>query len=279
MTKIFRTMPDSGICAAITCLVLALSFSAVPKAAADSWNEIVASGTIHIGVKIDTPPFGYHQDGELVGLDIDLAREFATEIGMELILVPVVTATRINLLLGGEIDVIIATLSDTPKRRDFLGIIDPGYFATGASLMARKDAIRTWDDLSGRAVCGVKGAYYNQLVRDFYRASVVPYRSLELALFALDAGDCIALLYDEAILSFILAGSRWSDFELPAEPIEVESMAAAVRLQDLKTHLGTRLSQFFLNMHCDGRILKLLDKYSLRPNRYLLKLRKEIPCN
>ncbi len=46
-------------------------------------DDIVEDGTIIIAVYRDFPPFSYHRDGELVGIDVELGRVIAERLGVD----------------------------------------------------------------------------------------------------------------------------------------------------------------------------------------------------
>src|SRR5213075_1406290 len=78
-------------------------------------------------------------------------------------LTPVVASNRIQFLQQGKIDLMIATMSDTPERRKIVDIVDPDYYASGTNVMAKKSAgIMSWESLKGQKVCLIQGAFYNK---------------------------------------------------------------------------------------------------------------------
>ncbi len=108
-------------------------------------------------------------DGSIVGLEPDLARDVADRLGVGLELVPVTTANRLQRLAQGQLDLVIATLGDTNERRQVADLVQPHYYASGVSLLARADApYRDWGQLRGRPVCLTDGAYYNRTLGERY---------------------------------------------------------------------------------------------------------------
>jgi ABC-type amino acid transport substrate-binding protein len=45
-------------------------------------DEVVESGILRIAVYRDFPPFSYHREGKLVGVDVDLGRSIASQLGV-----------------------------------------------------------------------------------------------------------------------------------------------------------------------------------------------------
>src|SRR5258706_7070122 len=110
-------------------------------AGADAMQDIKAKGTLVVGTKADYRPFGFlDPSGKIVGFELDLAADIAKRLGVKLELVPVVAANRIQFLQQGKIDLMIATMSDTPERRKIVDIVDPDYYASGTNVMAKKSA-------------------------------------------------------------------------------------------------------------------------------------------
>ena len=74
-----------------TACVLLLLFAVVAvagesraqSAPGNSYDEIIEIGTILFGVYKDFPPYSYEQDGRLVGIDVELGRVIAAELGVE----------------------------------------------------------------------------------------------------------------------------------------------------------------------------------------------------
>src|SRR5438046_2559420 len=90
-----------------TLLLLAASVSAQ----VDTLASIKQKGKIVVGVKADYKPFGFTDpSGKIVGLEIDLASDVAKRLGVQIELVPVIAANRMEFLKQGRIDLMIATM-------------------------------------------------------------------------------------------------------------------------------------------------------------------------
>ena len=118
---------------------LALFAVSTRTADADELSTIKSRGTLIVGVKADYPPFGFRApSGEIEGIEPSLAADVAKRLGVKLDLVPVTAANRMQFLEQGKIDLMIATMSDTPERRRVVDIIQPDYYASGYNLMLPK---------------------------------------------------------------------------------------------------------------------------------------------
>ena len=54
-------------------------------------------------------------------------------------------------LQQGKIDLMIATMNDTPERRKAVGIVEPDYYASGVNVMSsKKAALKNWEQIKAR---------------------------------------------------------------------------------------------------------------------------------
>ena len=127
----------------------------------ETWNKIMQRGEITVGVKSDTKPWGYlDTSGELIGMEVDMAKEIAETMGVKLKLVGVQSSNRMQFLEQGKIDLMIATMSDRDDRRKIVGVALPNYYSSGTNVMAPKALkFNDWSQLKGKPVCGKQGAF------------------------------------------------------------------------------------------------------------------------
>src|SRR5258708_38103719 len=139
---------------------LLLGMLAPGLASADAIQDIKAKSVLVVGTKADYRPFGFlDPSGKIVGFEPDLAADVAKRLGVKLELVPVVASNRIQFLQQGKIDMMIATMSDTPERRKIVDIIEPNYYGSGTNILAPKTAgLKSWEGLRGKKVCLIQGA-------------------------------------------------------------------------------------------------------------------------
>lgn len=94
------------------------ALAAISPAEAVTVKEIKDRGTLVVGSLVDYPPFGLiDSNGDTIGYDPDLAREFAGTLGVKLKIVPVTSANRVQYLQSGQVDCLFATLGITDERK------------------------------------------------------------------------------------------------------------------------------------------------------------------
>jgi polar amino acid transport system substrate-binding protein len=253
-------------------MVTLLAAAGSIAAHADTLDDIKARGTMIVGGKGDYKPFGFREaDGRIVGFAVELAQDAADKLGVKLEIVPTTAANMIQFLQQGKIDVIIAAMNDTPERRKVIYIVDPGYYASGANVLARKSAsIRSWDDLKGKKICAVQGAFYNKPVQEKYGADLIGFPTTAEAYSALKGGNCVGFVYDDGNLSMQLRDPAWSGYEMTLRSILEQPVVAAVRLGDERLHKF--MGDLVASWHKSGKILALEKKWFGRNSEWVKEM-------
>ena len=105
--------------AAALALALSLAVSASSDTVYRTLDEIIADGTINIGVFSDKYPFGYvDENGEYQGYDVYFARRIGEDLGVTVNYVSTEAANRVEYLETGKVDIILANFTVTPERAE-----------------------------------------------------------------------------------------------------------------------------------------------------------------
>lgn len=135
--------------------VLALT-AAAPAFAQDEPDmlaRIQEAGVIRMSTDPAYPPQSEMVDGEIVGFDIDVGREIATRLGVELALETPDWALITAGSWGDRWDFSVGSMTITSKRQEVLDFTQP-YYYTPAQMAANASAgIETLDDLAGKIIC------------------------------------------------------------------------------------------------------------------------------
>lgn len=153
-----------------------LALSAGQAAAQALIKEVKERGTLRIGVA-EGPPYQYPDamSGDYVGLNMDLAKEVAEILGVELEVVPATWATLVTGLEVGQYDVIFANLFATPQRAVSVAFTDP-YDTYGFHVLVKADSpIAALEQLNSPDVsfAGVAGTVEAQYPKELFPNAVV----------------------------------------------------------------------------------------------------------
>ncbi len=150
-------MARLGLVALALALVAVMSPLAVPPAASDedTLAEIKKRGVINVFVEAQYRPYEFRdQSGQIVGLDIDLARKmFEDGLGIKCSFTDLDLAGVLGALLTRKTDLVISGITITQDRAKRFGLSIP-YSEAGAAILLRADDTRLSgpDDLSGKVV-------------------------------------------------------------------------------------------------------------------------------
>lgn len=110
---------------------------------------------IVIGIDDEFAPICFHDErNELVGFDIDLAKEAAERMGVEIEFKPISWANKEEEILSGSVDMIWNGLDITEERKEYMIFTRP-YMDDRQILLVRKDSdldIHAEEDLAGKIV-------------------------------------------------------------------------------------------------------------------------------
>lgn len=266
------------IAASVLAISVGLSATAVSAAQCsnDVWKRVMERGKLVVGVKADYKPWGFRsENGDIVGMEVDMAQDVADAMGVELETVAVQSSNRMQFLEGGKIDLMIATMSDRKDRREIVGIVGPNYYTSGTNVMSPTAlSLKSWEDLRGKPVCGKQGAFYNQIVEERYGAEIIAFTGNAEAKQALRDRRCIAWVYDDSSIMSDLSSGNWDEFEMPLASEDDNPWGLAVPKAEENCVFGRFMSGMQYNWHRSGRLAELEAKWGIQPTAYLTAQRE-----
>ncbi len=255
----------------IACVLVVLAILGSREALADRLDLIQKRGTLVVGVKSDYPPFGMlNASGHLVGFEPDLAAELARRLGVGVQLVAVSSTSRLQKLEEGAIDVVIATLGDTPQRRQIATLIEPNYYASGVTVVApSSNRLSGWADLRGQKVCATQGSYFNRPMAQRFLLDLQVFNGTRDTKLALRDGRCIAWLYDDTGIAGILNDPEWANYGTPLPSTMISPWAMAIAASEQGSRLERALSDAIADWHRGGWLIETEKHWGIKPSRFL----------
>jgi polar amino acid transport system substrate-binding protein len=172
--------------------------------------EIANRKRLIVGVKCDTPPFGYLDvRGKNSGIDIEIAKwlaryAFGREQRLSFVCAP--TAVREPLLTTNRVDLVISTFTYTADRDTRIDFSRAYYKATGRLLVKNSSPIQSLNDIHGKRVATTTGSIYDRWMKRCYSdTQVVVTDSVTNAILAFNQGRADAVMFDDTSLALIAA--------------------------------------------------------------------------
>ena len=171
---------------AATCLASAAS--------ADMLDDIISSGTLRCAVVLDFPPMGMRDDANNpIGFDVDYCNDLAAALGVKAEIVETPFPERIPALMGGRVDVGVASTSDTLERAKTVGFSIPYYAFENAVVGNEKAAMKSWDDMKGKVIGATAGTYeaiwIEGQIKEWGAGELRPYQTQADVFLALSQGQ------------------------------------------------------------------------------------------
>ncbi|WP_027366111.1 amino acid ABC transporter substrate-binding protein [Desulfotruncus alcoholivorax] len=238
------------------------------QAGDDSWNKIKEKGEFVIGLDDNYPPAGFRdENGELVGVDIDLAKEAAKRLGVKAVFKPVQWDGVLMNLKNGDIDLIWNALGITPERQKEIGFTDSYMEDRNIIVVKSGSPIKTKADLAGKVIGLQLGSTAEPAVQNDPISSKIKeirkFESPTQALMDLDAGRIDAVVTNEMNARYLITSEKTADkfYVLTAEEGDFgkEPYGVGVRKED-KAFLA-ELNRVLNEMKADGTAAKISEKW------------------
>ena len=232
-------------------------------------QEIQERGSLIIGLDPSYPPFeALAVDGELFGLDVDLGRALAEQLGVEAHFVLLGYDGLYPALEVRQVDVLISALVVEPGRMEDVAY-SSSYFDAGLVLVTptnQAEELETMRDLTGRAVA-VEYATQGEVearrwARRLGNLNVRPMTTAEDALGAVLAANNRGKTADAALVDHISARlylRTHYGLTIASEPVTSEPYAVAVRAAD--SQLLDAINAALQSLATEGDLAALLARW------------------
>ena len=230
-------------------------------------QEIVDRGVLRVGVKQDLPNFGYRdpESNQYTGMEVEIAKKVAAELGVDIEFTPVTAQTRGALLDNGQLDMVIATFTITEERKELYNFTTP-YYTDAVGFLVRKDSKiqSSWDALDGLTIGVTQGSIQWGLLEEIAAEKGIELNFRELGsnsevVVALAAHRVDAFSIDQSILSAFL-GKTNELLDLQYQPSEY-GIVTKKSNKDLAKYLDG-LVQGWTE---DGSLQAIYDDFDLKP--------------
>ena len=245
----------------ILALVLALALCTVAFGALAedaSLQAVQEKGKLILGFDASFPPMGYtDENGAYVGFDLDVAKEVAARLGVELALQPIDWSAKDLELSSGNIDCIWNGMTATPERAESMSLSIP-YLNNAQVVCVLKDSpIQTFADLAGKTLALQSGSSAAEAVAAkadllaSLNGAPVEYSDNALALLDLDNGGVDSVALDVIVANYYIA-KKGANYRVLDEQLAPEQYAIGFRKADVA--LTDAVNAQLLAMAQDGKL-------------------------
>lgn len=261
LKKLVRNVLSSSTYSTALLTVCLLSFLlpyACTRDDSPALSRIKNTGQICFAMEGTYPPFNFfNAKKELVGFDVDVAKEIATRLGVKAKLVPTKWREMIPKLNAGDFDCILASMAVTEERSKHVAFSEP-YYHSGAQLLVRSDApFKQPADLKNKTIGVVAGTTYEADAKQLGADPILYYKDDYECLHELHLGILDGVITDTVFGAYLKNLGKFDTKRL-GPPLRQEKIALAFRKQD--DALIRKINKILKSMHKDGTLNSFISK-------------------
>ena len=217
-----------------------------------------------LGLDDSFPPMGFRDDNnEIVGYDIDLAKEVASRLGLKFRAQPISWSAKEQELNTGKIDCIWNGLSITPERLEALAFTKP-YLNNAQVVIVRSDSgIKNLADLDGKILGVQAGSSAADAIDEnsSFKSSlksIVDFNDNIMALNDLEIGGLDGVAMDSVVAEYSLKITG-KPFMILSDSLAPEQYGIAFKKDN--TELRDKVQKTLEEMAADGTVAKISEKW------------------
>ena len=163
-------------------------------------DRILTKKELVVGTAASMPPLNMTtKDGQIIGMEMDLARFFADGMGVKLTLKPMHFNDLLPALEAGQVDMVLSGMTIVPARNLRVAFVGP-YFASGKSILTKKANVESVDEIvkmnnPEKVFVALKGSTSQMFVE-----RLMPKAKLVLAE---DYGQAVAMVRDDKAVAMV----------------------------------------------------------------------------
>jgi polar amino acid transport system substrate-binding protein len=225
-----------------------------------SLEKVLEKGQFVLGLDDSFPPMGYrNDDNEIVGFDIDLAKEVTSRMGVELVLQPIDWNAKEQELNTGNIDCIWNGFTITDERKENMNFTEAYVNNAQVAVVKEGSAVKTLDDLKGKRVGLQAGSSAAEAINsnEAFASSlkqVVEVKDNLTALMDLEIGGVDAVVLDLFVANDNIKRSSKA-FRIIEEPLSSEKYGIGFRKND--SALRNEVQNTLDDMAYDGTMAEI----------------------
>ena len=238
-------------------LLLALAACGEQSQTPDDTQE---PAVLHMATEGTFPPYEYYDNGQLVGIDIEVAGAIAEKLGMTLETTDIAFDSIIPGVQAGKYDIGMAGVTVSEERLQQVNFSDS--YATGVQVVIVKEGgkVQSLDDMADAIIgtqSGTTGFIYAS--SDFGDDHVKSFTKTTDAVEALKNGQVDCVLLDNAPAEALVDANPDAGLSILETAYTVEDYAIAINKEN--TDLQAKINAALAELVADGTLQSIIDKY------------------
>lgn len=213
---------------------------------------------LKVGTNADFPPFEYHENGQIVGFDIDLINEIGNKLNKKIEFEEMEFNTLLTALSSGKVDLIISGLDITDERKQQVDFTQ-GYYANELSLVVLNDSnIKNINDLKGKKVGTELGTSSDNYVNELKDVKNIQFKDSSSTIMNLKSNKVDAVIIDKPVAEKILKNVNGCKI---LENINIKTSEMGIAVNKNNKELLNDLNKALTELKNNGKLKELNLKY------------------
>ena len=229
------------------------------KADGGNLSDIKSKGKLVVGTSADYPPYEFHTmangKDEIVGFDIDVAKEVAKDLGVELEVKDMDFDGLLVALQAGKVDMVFAGMTPTDERKENADFSDIYYSATHRFILrsGEEGSVKSFDDLKGKKIGVQKGSIQEGIAKEnFDEANIKSLAKVTDLVLDLKNKKVDAILIEEGVAKINCDKNK--DIAMSDFVVTDENGGAAIALKKGSTELQTEVNKTISKLKEEDKI-------------------------
>lgn len=248
--------------------VVGLVLSGCNQKDVNELEVIKKRGKLIVGTSPDYPPYEFIdvETGEVIGFDLEIAKEIAKDLGVELVIKEMSFNGLLAALTTGNVDIVLAGMTPTPERMESVDFSDIYYTAVQAVIVHadNKDTISSLDDLVGKQVGVQKGTIQAEIAAEIEGAKVKELGKITDLVMELKFKNIDALIVELPVAESYVKNN--SDLYLTSITFEEVDGGSAVAVKKNSPELLTEINKTLKRLMDENLIDKFVTEATNKVN-------------
>lgn len=231
----------------------------------DATKEIEKSGKLVVGLDDTFAPMSYRDNkGEIVGFDVDLAKEVGKKLNLKIDFQAIDWAMKETELNAGNIDLIWNGYTITPERKSKVAFSDAYLENSQSIIVLKKSEIQTKKELAGKVVAAQQAssavdAVSKKELATFKNKELIEFPSNNDVFNDLESKRSDAIVVDEVLARYYTKLKGADTYRTLEDTFGKEEYGVGLRKNDKK--LKMKLNEALKELKSDGTYDKIYKKW------------------
>ena len=221
----------------------------------NSLQAVLDSGKFVLGLDATFKPMGYtDENDQIVGFDIDVAKEVCNRMGVELVTEGINWDTKEQDLNAGRVDCIWNGMSVSPSRAEEMNLSEPYMKNSMVFVVPADSSAETMDDLKDKKIGVQNGSTAEEILMASEIKDTITEQPIGTnieALQQMELGIVDAVFLDSVVANYEI-NSSGKDYKILPDGLEEEEYAIGFRKNDQK--LRDEVQRILSEMKKDGKL-------------------------